>query len=211
MPPVHAARTGGHRQEPADRRIHRRGRTRGDRRARPLPELRRGHHVLADRRDRPVGGRHRRSRHGRGRPTQAARPARGRARRRRRREQGRERDRPVARPGAAGGGLLGDPQAVRAPRPRATARRHRRGHPLGRADAARPASNTSRSGAATRRSSCSARRVRSCSTAGRAGRSGTLGATTILLEPLGADATTRLIDELPGGLRRARRPSPTAS
>ena len=46
-------------------------------------------------------------------------------------------------PAPAGGGVLGDPQAPRAPRPRSAAGRRHRGHPLGRADRCSTSSSTS--------------------------------------------------------------------
>ena len=110
QPPADRARPGRGGQDPAGHR----GRGRpagGDRAARPLPVLRRGHHLLAGGRDRPPGRRHRRHRRRRPRPRQAA-PAAGHRRRPRAasppgrpadRARRRPRPRPRRRPGRSGG------------------------------------------------------------------------------------------------------------
>ena len=107
------------------------------RRARPVPLLRRRHHVLAGR-----GDAHRRRRHPRrGRPRRDPLEDRGAPRRH---ERSRDRLGTARRVPRTGGGdgvtrgdALGDPQALRGPRRRATARRRVRGHPLGGAGPAR--------------------------------------------------------------------------
>ena len=60
-------------------------------------------------------------------------------------------------------------------------------------------SSTSRTGRATCRCSCCAPPAPSCWRSGRTWAAGRGNATTLRLEPLGSDATRRLIEDLPGG------------
>ncbi len=95
---------------------------------RPLPALRRGHHVLA-----AQGDRRRARRRGRARAAHARRRA-GHAGR----GDGVRRDRPVALDGVRPGRAVGGAAAARVARPQAPPRRRVRRHPVGGAAAARP-------------------------------------------------------------------------
>ena len=110
LPARDARRPGGHRQVAARARADRRGRGRRDRRGRPLPLLRRRHHLRPGRGDRPPARRAAADRRAaRRRP--AGRPARAR------------RDRRLRGAGPGGGDLLGLPPPARGGRARAAARR----------------------------------------------------------------------------------------
>ena len=102
--------------------------------ARPVPPLRRGHHVLP-----PGRGAHRdrgsaRGRHARGRPRQARGARRVGRERRQDRRAGRTGDRHRGKRERAGGDVLGDPDAAGAPRRRSAARLRDRRSAVGRAE-----------------------------------------------------------------------------
>ena len=86
---------------------------------------------------------------------------------------------------------LGGAEAVRGACGGAAARRALRRHPLGRADVSRPRRARRRPQPRTLRSCCSAWPGPSCSTAAPSWGGGKLNATSVLLEPLGADETER--------------------
>ena len=130
VPAVHAARRRGCRQVEARRRVPGRRRRRGHDHARPLPSVRRGHHLLAAGRGSPralrrrSAGRHRRrSRGGRRAPDHRASRGRG---------------RPRGRSGPERRDRLGRPPALRGGGPRSAAGRPVRRPAVGRADVSRP-------------------------------------------------------------------------
>ena len=211
VPSVHAAGAGGDRQEPARRRIHGRGRAPGDRPARPLSQLWRGDHLLADRRDRPDRGRHRRCRWVGRCPTQAVRPvsrANAIATRWRRGSPMRSACRSTRRPRKRSSGPSGSCSSTWRASDRSWSSSRTSTGPNRHCSIS---SSTSPSGVTMPRSCCSARRDPNCSTTRAGWATGTMNATTILLEPLGSEATTQLIGELPGGTAVAddhRRPDP---
>ncbi len=161
VPPVHGSRRCGCRQVAARRRVPRRGRRRGDDHARPLPAVRRGHHLLAAGRGaartlrrRSAGGHRRLARGRRGSSDHRANRGRGRPRRE---------------PGPARRDRLGRPPPVRGG-----------GEALGRSSSSSTtcsgprrrsstSSSTWRTGRTTRRSCSSASPAPSSSTSGRAG------------------------------------------
>ena len=180
--PVHAARLGRGRQEPP-RPQSSSASVAGEATvlARPMPQLRRGHHLLADRRDRP------RRRRASPRRTTPRRPGEGAGTPRRRARGGRPRRPDLAPRSACRSTPAPQEEVVWAVRrllehlagEPAAARRHR-GHPLGRAHPARPRRARRRLGAGRADPASSARRAPSCSTSSPGWGGGKLNATTIL-------------------------------
>ena len=108
------------------------------------------------------------------------------------------------------GDVLGDPQVLRGVGARATAGAGVRRHPLGRAHVPRPASSTSLTGRAARRSCCCAWRAPTCLDGRPSWGGGKLNAATVSLEPLtddqagGPDREPRRRDRGPARRRRPR-------